>query len=370
MHNHQETSVELTLFAVPKPFVGPIKTVQLNAIRSWTKLKPQPQIILIGSDEGVAEVARELGLDHIPDVECNEFGTPLMSSVFEKTRQASKGRALCYVNADIILTKSFMDVFHTMQQKRFLFSGERIDLKVDEELDFNDPSWERKLESRAQKEGEKIFPGAGDYFIFNRDAFDRMPPFAIGRTSFDNWFFLEAIRRKIPVFDLTFSVLAVHQIHSYSHHPDGEEGVWKGTEALRNLALLGGSQFGNFGLRQADFKLVEGRVMRQNYEGADREFFLDVRSLVLPGLKLRRAPVRIWRTLTFSQKSPAARRVRERFLLPVVVGPALWLISLIKLRAYQLYARSFQGYDRLRNRLKRPARDNTNQRRDLTGTRR
>src|SRR5436309_411668 len=41
----------LTLFAAPKPFRGHIGIIQRNAITSWTKLQPRPEIILYGTQE-------------------------------------------------------------------------------------------------------------------------------------------------------------------------------------------------------------------------------------------------------------------------------------------------------------------------------
>ena len=77
----------LTIFSCPKPFRGHVDITQKNAIRSWLFLDPRPDVILLGNDEGVGETARELGVRHIPDVECNEFGTPLLSSIFEEARK-------------------------------------------------------------------------------------------------------------------------------------------------------------------------------------------------------------------------------------------------------------------------------------------
>lgn len=40
--------------------------------------------------------------------------------------------------------------------------------------------------------------------------------------------------------DASETVMAVHQNHDYSHHPQGQSGVWKGPEAKRNRDLMGG----------------------------------------------------------------------------------------------------------------------------------
>jgi hypothetical protein len=72
----------LTLFAIPKHFRGHIATIQRNAIASWTRLNPRPEIMLFGNEDGAAETARELGLRHFPEVARNEFGTPLLGDLF------------------------------------------------------------------------------------------------------------------------------------------------------------------------------------------------------------------------------------------------------------------------------------------------
>jgi hypothetical protein len=44
----------ITIFATPKPFVGPIKIIQDNAIESWKRLIPECEVILLGKDSGTA----------------------------------------------------------------------------------------------------------------------------------------------------------------------------------------------------------------------------------------------------------------------------------------------------------------------------
>src|ERR1700686_3381548 len=97
-----------TLFAIPKHFRGHFATIQRNAILSWTRLAPRPEILLFGNEEGTAEIAHELGLRHFPEVARNEFGTPLLGDLFRKAEQQASSPLLGYVNADIILTNDFI----------------------------------------------------------------------------------------------------------------------------------------------------------------------------------------------------------------------------------------------------------------------
>src|SRR5512133_2924520 len=95
---------ELTIFTAPKPFTNPhIALIQSNAIRSWLNLGPQVEVLLMGEEAGLAELAAECGVKHIPDVARNSNGTPLVSSMFDLARRHSTSPFLACVNADIVL---------------------------------------------------------------------------------------------------------------------------------------------------------------------------------------------------------------------------------------------------------------------------
>jgi hypothetical protein len=99
----------LTIFSCPKPFTNPhINIIQRNAIKSWTLLKPKPEIILLGNDKGVSEICKEFNLIHIPEIERNEYGTPLLNSIFSEAEKVASYQLMCYINADIILMSDFM----------------------------------------------------------------------------------------------------------------------------------------------------------------------------------------------------------------------------------------------------------------------
>jgi len=46
----------ITMFSTPKALIGHIDMIQRNAIRSWQRLDPDIEIILVGDDSGAAEV--------------------------------------------------------------------------------------------------------------------------------------------------------------------------------------------------------------------------------------------------------------------------------------------------------------------------
>lgn len=241
----------LTIFTTPKPFTGHNGVIQTNAIRSWLALKPTPEILVLGNDEGVAEVCAKFGLRHLPKVECNEYGTPLVSSLFSLAQETASRDILCYVNADIILLSDFLPAIRQVKAQSYLIIGQRWDLDVNEPIDFASPDWEERLLERVRKEG-RLHPVTGiDYFVFPRGLYSRIPPFAIGRTGWDNWLVYQARKSKAYLIDATSAITAIHQNHDYSHHPGEDTGVWKGQEAIRNTELMGGLDNG-FTVEHAD----------------------------------------------------------------------------------------------------------------------
>lgn len=232
----------LTLFAIPKPFHGRIETIQRNAIQSWTLLRPVCEIILFGDEKGTAEVAGEFKVCHIPEVARNEFGTPLVSSLFETTERVAAYDLLCYINADIVLMNDFMKAVQQVSERkrRFLLVGQRWDVGINQLWNFQHPDWQERLRAYVAECGELSPPTGIDYFVFPRGFWGEIPPFAIGRLVWDNWLIYRARSLRAPVVDATGSVLAVHQNHDYAHYPMGKTGIIGGPEAKCNMEIAGG----------------------------------------------------------------------------------------------------------------------------------
>ena len=252
----------LTIFSTPKPFYGNIETIQMNAFRSWSVLQPKCEIIILGNEYGAAEKSAELNLKHIPDIVRNEYGTPLINSLFEAAEKVSTNDLLCYVNSDIILTSDFLEVvkrvrshFHT-----FLLSGRRVNLDIVNSLDFSRHDWESDLIKYAHRKGKLASPlGGCDYFVYTKGIFGRIPPFAIGRVRWDSWLLYKARSNNIPLLDATNVIIAIHQNHDDSHHAQGEKGVWRGYEALKNFELLGGYEY-TFNILNATHRLTKNDI--------------------------------------------------------------------------------------------------------------
>jgi hypothetical protein len=233
----------LTFFTTPKPFRGHIDVIQRNALRSWSRIHPEVEVIVFGDDEGAAEAARELGIRHEPSVKRNENGTKYLGPIYDRAQEIARSEILCYVNCDIILMSDFREAVERLCERRrdFMMIGRRWDLGVTERIEFDRADWERELRAVALREGKQRPADWIDYFVFSRGLYyGKIPPFVIGRPGWDNWLVWYARAARTCVVDASQVVMAVHQNHDYSYHPDGEAGVWSGEEARRNRALLRG----------------------------------------------------------------------------------------------------------------------------------
>ena len=229
----------LTVFAVPKPFAGHIGVIQRNAVRSWRALHPECQILLCGDEAGSAEAAFELGVERLLDVDTNEFGTPLLSSVFASVEMRADHDLLCYVNADMLLFPDLVDAVRrvTGACDRFLVVGETFDLEVSRDLAV-DAAEAQRLEERARAEGTRRGRKAIDFFVFRRGTLGEVLDFAVGRPCWDNWVIWRARSLRMPVVDVTDVATVIHQSHEYGHVQHVRGSRWEGPEGDANFELM------------------------------------------------------------------------------------------------------------------------------------
>ena len=274
----------LTFFSTPKPFTGHIGVIQRNALESWTRIHPGVEIILFGDDRGAAETCSELNIRHEPHVPRNEHGTKYLAPIFDRAAELARYDVLCYINCDIILLADYAWALASLSRyhQRFLMVGQRHDLDIREPLPFASVDWQDQLRRRALLEGRLRPPQWIDYFTFSRDLYrNKVPPFVIGRPGWDNWLIWFARHSGSLVADVSSAVVAVHQNHDYSYHPDGEAGVWQGSEATQNYSLLeNGRCFATIqnathrltsrGVRRnlLHYPVIAGRRMRRICDGA------------------------------------------------------------------------------------------------------
>lgn len=254
----------LTIFTIPKPFKeNHIKIIQRNAIQSWTKLQPKCEIILFGDDKGIAEVAKEFGVLHVPKVE-NEFGIPLLSSVFRLGKEMATNQFVAFVNTDIILLSDFTEALNLINRPTFLMAGRRWDVDIKESIQFNNVDWEEKLRRQVIQQGKLHGLAGMDYFVFPKNLELNMPSFVAGRPGYDNWLIYRARSLGIPMIDATKMITILHQDHGYTHRLGGKKDVLKKAEGKRNIKLAGGFSR-MLTLRDADWILTKDGLKKPEF---------------------------------------------------------------------------------------------------------
>ena len=248
----------ISFFTTPKWFSGHTGVIQRNALQSWKRLDPDSEVILLGDEAGAADVASELGLIHVPNIARNEYGSALLNDLFAQAHTRATHDLLCYINADIILMKDFVDAARRLRElhKPFLMCGRRWKLDLAGALTF-ESGWEEALRREAIARGHLDDPICVDYFLFTRGLFGEIPPFAIGRRRWDRWLQYRARTSPGLYIDATEVVTAIHQNHDYGRV--GFLGHKRGPETDRNIALAG-DQCSD--LRDATYKLTTKGVVR------------------------------------------------------------------------------------------------------------
>ena len=230
--------LKVIVATAPKKFIGNVGIIQRNAIQSWINVFGSENIYLFGDDE-TAVNARLLGVNYARP-EYSNTKVPLFDSIAESCQKVDCDY-ISYVNSDIVFVENFDNIIFKLNQflgKKIFITGRRINTNLNEEIDFAG-DWQKKIRLLAS-EGIIAPPEWIDYFIFHKNIIQNLPPLRIGRAGFDNYIIYLMKKRYVPIIDTTGTILALHQTHSYFHHPQGQKGVWYGEDAKENLRISGG----------------------------------------------------------------------------------------------------------------------------------
>lgn len=231
-----DRSAQITIFSIPKPFIGRTGQLQRNALDAWARLGVE--ILLLGDDIGVPKAASSVGGRHVSGIRTNSFGTPLVSDAFAIAKEISSTRLLCYSNADILFFDDFVSAIEVIHLHRFLAVGRRWDVDITFEVDLSSAQAAGEIRRTARQTGKLQEPWFCDYFVFPRASEWDLPDFAVGRPGWDGWLIHRAKALRVPVVDLTPSADVLHQNHAYEHVPSGSGTSYEGPEAEQNRALL------------------------------------------------------------------------------------------------------------------------------------
>lgn len=213
----------ITIFSIPKPFLGLAGITQRNAILSWTLLEPKCEIILFNDEKGTtSKVAKELGVECINNIQRNKDGLPFLNDVFEKVYMMANNKILAYVNSDIILMDDFLEAVKRLPGLKqnthlnfneFLMLGRRWNVDIKEEINFNNSNWKQTLRKLIDKEGKLQGLSGTDYWVFPRSVKIEIPSFIVGQRGFENWFIYKVRSLKVQVLDATKVINVIHQNH-------------------------------------------------------------------------------------------------------------------------------------------------------------
>jgi len=251
-----------TIFSCPKEFTSLFGIIQRNAINSWLKLSPKPNIILFGiENEDIKNEFNDKNITYLPIKDYNEYETPYINKIFESAIENSTTDALCYVNSDIILFNDFpKTVANLIANKKYFGVGRRYNVEIQEILNFND---QNKIRNHYLNSTDLDIYTGSDYFIFNKHSIKNIPSFLIGRTCWDNWLMYYAAKNKLNLTDCSSEIECLHQKHDYSHIKTNTNNHYKGIEREYNFKQLGGIEK-IYDIRDADF-LLKNTKLEKNY---------------------------------------------------------------------------------------------------------
>ena len=236
--------------------------IQRNAIKSWTLL-PDVEVILLGEEQGLAEAANELGVKHIPHVDRNPNGVPLISSMFKLARENSNSELLCIINADMVLMPDFVEVARRSRilRDKYVLLSQRWDYDITSPIDFAE-GWQSRLREDVRKQNQLHRPAGSDFFLFPKNCYTNIPNFIIGRAGWDNWMIYKARKENWAVIDCTPSVMIVHQNHDYAHLP-GAKPHYDHPETNENIRFAGGQANVRYTILDSTHQLQDdGRLAR------------------------------------------------------------------------------------------------------------
>lgn len=222
-----------------KPFNSVFSFRQINAITSWCKLENIEKEIYVFTEDKINEHFDEDTLKYINTI--NEFEKSNYTEIptyrslwnFGIKRAKEVNGYVCQVNADIILTKSFVDtinaIIEQVDKESFGIIGQRTDWRTPKAIDFSNKDWESLLILEEKKNFE-LHPGCGIDFIFgNEHTLPELPIFYVARLHYDRWLTGQLIGKNDFSIDITRTAMAIHQDHGY-----GNDGNWSINEHIAN----------------------------------------------------------------------------------------------------------------------------------------
>jgi hypothetical protein len=258
-------SNSITIFSTLKPSLNEhIQIIQKNALTSWSKLQPLPEIILFNkqSELNVPEIPKEVKI--ISNVKRNEEGLPFVNDMFFQAQAIASNNVLLYVNGDILVTQSLITTLQIVKNHfhHFLVVGRRWDVNINSNINFANSLWYKSIEKIPDVKLHE--PTAIDYLLFSKRYWFQIPPFTIGRAGWDTGMIYLAIKEKKPIIDATYNIRVIHQNHNYKHTQGEEKEIWLGKTAQHNYTLFGG-MLNAKNILDAGWIIANNKIWKKNF---------------------------------------------------------------------------------------------------------
>lgn len=206
----------LTIITTPKPLGIPKNRVAFqNAIRSWTRLQPCPEILVAGGDRDLIE---KEGGRWIGGIRSSVQGRPYFDHFVAEAELLASNDIIMYCTDHLILTSDLMPAIKAVSEvfsNNFIIVGKYWKLAIPDAIDFFNPNWKSILRNRVLEADSLGNHSAKDYIIFRRPFGLSIPNFIMGYPWYDTWFVWAALQAGYPVIDATDAITAVHQSHKF-----------------------------------------------------------------------------------------------------------------------------------------------------------
>lgn len=240
----------ITFFAHVRPFVGEFAEIQRVAITSWQEAVADAEATIMGDVEGAFDAVMDLGVGWIQRVETNEQGTALVSDIWKEGTEWASTPWICALNSDNVVGADIGAAIEALEEiERPFVVGRRWD------VDPGDPG------------SAELHPATGvDWFLFKAGTIpvNDIPPFAVGRTLYDNWFVWAAINKwEMTVIDATTDVTVIHINHGFPEY-GGKQRMINSDEKTENTRIFRDSGPPRpFGINDAPYLLIDGELQER-----------------------------------------------------------------------------------------------------------
>ena len=207
----------LNLFTSFNPSVNK-RPIYMNTLQNWASLAPIVQPIVYvdnNTDVVIVEQARTLGWLILP-IPLYNSNLPILSAMFLDSYKRTKARYHGYANGDILFTDNLPNnlcQLHRdvkgMNWSQLILVGRRINVPfVAQSMNVKYSA----LDHLAQTNGTLFVEYSADLFITLTYGFpwNNTPPIVVGRMKVDNWIIVQAISSRIPIVDVTKTIMIIH----------------------------------------------------------------------------------------------------------------------------------------------------------------